>query len=133
MSPAPITGGCACGAIRFAAAGPIKFSMICQCRQCQQLTGTGHAVHSGIPRDGFSVTGETASWSRPAASGHMVTNHFCPTCGSPLFGLPTRAETLVMLFAGALDDPGQIAPRKIIHSDEAQPWDLVLPPKHKTA
>lgn len=125
MTNAPHTGGCACGAVRFEATGPVKFSMICQCRQCQHLTGAGHAVHCATPREGFSATGKIASWTRHAASGHDVTNHFCPGCGSPVFAYPTRADTLVMMFAGALDDPSRISPSKIIYSDEAQPWDLI--------
>lgn len=32
------------------------------------------------------VTGETTGYARPADSGHVITRHFCPSCGSPVPG-----------------------------------------------
>jgi hypothetical protein len=36
------SGGCACGAIRYAIAGEPMLMNDCQCRDCQRKSGTGH-------------------------------------------------------------------------------------------
>jgi hypothetical protein len=38
----PCTGGCACGAIRYATRHAPVFQNHCQCRDCQRRSGTGH-------------------------------------------------------------------------------------------
>lgn len=120
---APLSGGCACGAVRYTVEGPPKFTLICQCRDCQHMTGTGHAVQFVVNRDGFHLSGPVAQWARRTAAGHEVTKTFCPACGSPLFTVTGRAPDRVMVLAGSLDDPSGIAPSRIFFDDEAQPWD----------
>ena len=41
----PYIGGCACGAIRFEARSEPMFQNHCQCRHCQQRSGTGHGSY----------------------------------------------------------------------------------------
>ncbi|MCA8878889.1 MAG: GFA family protein [Rhodobacteraceae bacterium] len=125
MSSGEISGGCACGAIRYAAAGPVKFALRCACRDCQHDSGAGHGIHVGVPRDGFAVTGSPTIYTRMGDSGAAVHKAFCPTCGCPLYGLADRAPSTVLLVAGSLDDPARITPRKVIWRQSAQPWDLL--------
>ncbi len=117
------TGGCACGQVRFAAKGAPRFAFLCQCRDCQHMTGSGHAAQFCHDRDAFSVTGETARWERQTPAGTTVTKVFCPACGCPIFGTTTRADGIVMVLAGALDDPAAVTPDRIFFADEKQPWD----------
>ncbi len=118
-----LTGGCACGAVRFTATGAPKFAFICQCRSCQHLSGSGNAVQFCHDAAGFSSTGPVAEWARQTDSGSTVTKMFCATCASPLWGTTTRAPDIMMGLAGALDDPAAITPDRIFFADEAQPWD----------
>ena len=118
-----LTGGCACGKVRFSANGAPKFAFICQCRSCQHLSGSGHAVQFCHDADAFAVIGETACWERTTDGGSTVAKIFCPTCGTPIYGTTTRADSIVMVLAGALDDPSKITPDRIFFADEAQPWD----------
>ncbi len=118
-----VTGGCACGSIRYAAQGMVKFAIRCHCRACQRNTGSGHAVQAAVSRSGFSVEGEPAIWNRTSDAGHDVAKAFCPTCGCPLYGLPDRAPDLVMLMAASLDDPSRMDPARVVFGDTAQPWD----------
>lgn len=39
--PNTITGGCACGAIRYECTAEPVAAMHCQCRDCQHSSGTG--------------------------------------------------------------------------------------------
>jgi len=67
MSEAVLTGGCQCGAVRYAvAAEPLRL-YVCHCRECQKQSGSAFgmslidvAVHPGEAR--FSVSNESAGW-----------------------------------------------------------------------
>ena len=120
-----ITGGCACGAIRYGAPGPVRFALRCACRDCQHDSGAGHGVHVGLPRDGFAVIGEPRHFDRNGDSGGLVRKAFCGTCGCPLYALADRAPAIVLVAAGSLDNPARIAPGKVIWRSSAQPWDLL--------
>ena len=76
-----LTGGCQCGAIRFAvSAPPVKVS-ICHCRMCQKASGAPFASFADIDRENFT-------WTRgkPAAfrSSSIAERDFCRECGTPL-------------------------------------------------
>ena len=76
-----LTGGCQCGAIRFAlSAPPVKVS-ICHCRMCQKASGAPFASFADIERTDFT-------WTRgqPAAfrSSSIAMRDFCKECGTPL-------------------------------------------------
>lgn len=126
---ATLTGGCACGQVRFTLSAEPKFTIICQCRACQHTSGAGHAVQWAADSQTLKVTGQTAEWHRQTESDNQLTKTFCPTCGDPLFNSTTRAPTLIFGMAGALDDPAAITPGRIVYSDEAQPWDTINIPK----
>ena len=73
-----LTGGCACGAVRFTATGAPKFAFICQCRSCQHLSGSGNAVQFCHDAAGFSSTGPVAEWARQTDSGqHRYQDVLC--------------------------------------------------------
>ena len=46
----PYTGGCACGAIRYEIPSEPLVMTDCQCRDCQQRSGTGHGSARGGAR-----------------------------------------------------------------------------------
>ena len=62
-----LTGGCQCGAIRFALkAVPVKVS-ICHCRMCQKASGAPFASFADIARDDFSWTRGTPASFRSSS------------------------------------------------------------------
>ncbi len=96
-----LTGGCQCGAIRFAAT-ELGRSSVCHCRMCQKAFGGLFAPLVSAP-DGCWTRGEP-KWF---ASSSLARRAFCAHCGTPLayetrFGLE--------LAVGAFDDPDQVRP-----------------------
>ena len=118
-----LTGGCACGAVRFTLTGAPQFAFFCQCRDCQRMTGSDHAAQVCHMADGFAATGATRTWARDTQHGTTVTKHSCPTCAAPLWGTTTRAPGIVMVMAGALDTPAAVTPDRIFFADERIDWD----------
>jgi hypothetical protein len=97
----PITGGCQCGAVRYAATALGRAS-ICHCRMCQKAFGGFF---------GPLVTAKGLRWTRGGpshfASSNRIRRGFCRDCGTPLTyewgGDPEIA-------IGSLDDPESAAP-----------------------
>src|SRR5438132_10978645 len=119
------SGGCACGSVRYEVRGAPLLSMHCQCRQCQRITGAGHASMFGMPGAAVSLSGELATFELRADSGNAVTSGFCPTCGSPIMKRSAGLPDMLFLHAASLDDPSRFAPSVVVWSGSAQPWDFV--------
>lgn len=120
-------GGCACGAIRYEAKADPQFSFHCQCRQCQRISGTGHASQFMVPADAVAVRGEIRFYDQTADSGNTVSSGFCPACGSPVLKKTSGYAEMLFIHAATLDDPGLFKPQKVVYSASRQPWDCVDP------
>lgn len=118
-----LTGGCACGQVRYLATGAPRFTILCQCRACQQMTGSDHAPQFGHPAQAFSIEGLLTSWERASDDGFAVRKFFCPTCGTPVYSTTTRMDDIVMVLSGTLDDPARVPPQMIVYADHRIPWD----------
>lgn len=98
-----ITGGCQCGAVRFACEGLGRAS-ICHCRMCQKAFGGFF---------GPLVTAIGLTWTRGGPSHFRSSNRvqrgFCAKCGTPLTFEVDGAEH-VDVAIGAFDHPGEIVP-----------------------
>ena len=103
------------------------FSLICQCRQCQRITGTGHAAQFGYEAEKTTIIGNVKSYSLTADSGHEVVSAFCGNCGNPVYKTTTRMPNVYVFHAGTLDSPELFNPKKVVFSSSAQPWDFVNP------
>ncbi|HYG28791.1 MAG TPA: GFA family protein [Allosphingosinicella sp.] len=118
-----ISGGCLCGAVRYQAAGDPVSAGFCHCRDCQKASGTGHVPILGVPKTAVTVTGETRCFSVAGSSGQETKRHFCPVCGTMLFGEPGRPAGFYGISAGTLDDPSIFEPRFALFTASRQPWD----------
>ena len=122
-----ITGGCLCGSLRYEAKVKPQISIICCCRQCQQITGTGHAAQFGLPRVKVSITGEPKVHLLVADSGNTVSSAFCRDCGSPLFKATSGFPDMVFFHAATLDNPASFKPQSVVWTKSKQPWDQIDP------
>jgi len=123
-----LTGGCACGRIRYEASGqPIIFGS-CYCRQCQYASG-------GAPSHAFLMLKSELkvmpamprAWRSTSEKGNQVTRYFCEQCGTPLFAESSANPAVVSIKAGSLDDPGVFKSSGSIWVSSAQPWHHVDP------
>lgn len=118
-----ITGGCLCGAVRYESSGAQAMAGICQCVDCRKSSGAGHCAHMGVPEPGVSVSGPATAYARAADSGHIVTRHFCATCGSALFSSNDAMPGMIFLRASSLDDPNVFVPQMVVYASRAPAWD----------
>ena len=116
------TGGCLCGAVRYAADAEPLFVGICHCRDCQKASGSAFATVIGIPEAALAVTGTVKTFTDRGDSGKAMDRRFCPDCGSSLFDVAEAMPGAVMVLAGTLDDPSWVQPAVEIFCDSAQPW-----------
>jgi len=117
----PLTGGCACGAVRFQVTAPFENAGYCHCKRCQRRSGGPWSLNGSVPAAGFAIVagaGAVRAW-RPEDG---RSKSFCAHCGGHLFsGDPDRDPNVGVRF-GALDgDPG-IEPRWHQWVESAAPW-----------
>ncbi len=101
-----MTGGCQCGAVRYALMSEPTHSSICHCRMCQKAFGNYFAPLTGVPRGDLVWTK-----SQPGIfkSSEAVERGFCRDCGTPLtFAYVERDRITVSI--GSLDEPDRITP-----------------------
>ncbi len=98
MSNARLTGGCLCGAVRLTATGAPYRVGICHCLDCRKHHGAVFHTSAIFPEGAVTIVGATAEYK---------TRHFCPACGSSLFG---RSDDEIEIHVGCLDAPSLVKP-----------------------
>ena len=106
MSELPLTGGCACGAVRFEIDAPLVSASWCHCTRCRRRTGTPASPQARIePGSLRIVSGEdlVRAWQPE----HGWPKAFCGACGSALWSESPEDPELKSVRLGAFDgDPG---------------------------
>ncbi len=77
----------------------------------------------GVKKSDFHLAGESAHYGKRGGSGLRAIRHFCPTCGSLLFGTPEVAPDLITIYAGSLDDPSVFEPELVQFTHDRAAWD----------
>ena len=126
-----ITGGCACGAVRYECSADPIMAANCYCRDClpQRSTGTAMASVMIVPKAALKVTGALKHYEVTGDSGNKVSRGFCPDCGSPIISIISAMESMVALKAASLrrpraiqaDDPGLYEERATVGSRPRRP------------
>ena len=123
----PYTGGCACGAIRYAIAAEPVAMLDCQCRQCQRQTGGGHASYLTFSTPDRGIRGEPRTWQAVGDGGTVKHSAFCAACGSPLFITFPAMPDIIAVRAGILDEPQRHRPQFVTWHAAAHGWDHLDP------
>ena len=79
---AGFTGGCLCGAVRYACTSDALALVYCHCKDCQRCTGGPFAAVAVVRSRDFSLLqGEPGSYTVTGEAGGRVFRKFCPSCG----------------------------------------------------
>jgi hypothetical protein len=127
MSTAVLTGGCQCGAVRYALDQQPVNVHVCHCRMCQKAVGGPFAVICPVQKTAFRVTRGTISYFH---SSDIARRGFCSACGTPLlFEYPEVGDDLGVL-VGTLDEPDRAPPENQYGNESRVAWyaDLLQVP-----
>ncbi len=114
-----VTGGCHCGAIRYAVKGEPGHSALCHCTDCRKASGASMVGWALFEQADVAIEGEPV---RYASSAHAE-RHFCGTCGCGLFYYNAQIfPGQVDIQIATLDDPSLFPPQAHIQYAEAAPW-----------
>ena len=114
----PITGGCQCGAVRYALSEPLKHMHFCHCRMCQRAVGGPFAALGSVPRAALTWTRGSPGWF---ASSSVARRGFCAACGTPL-SFEYLSSKRINLTLCSLDDPAAFPPAQHFGIESQQPW-----------
>ncbi len=123
----PLTGGCACGSIRYSCTTPASFALHCRCRACQRGSGTGHSSALVVSRATTTLSGNLNFYAQTSDRGTLVERGFCGTCGSPILNRNSGFPDNYYLTAGSLDDPERFTPERVVFTDSGPSWDFQDP------
>jgi len=101
-----MTGGCACGKVRYAAQVHDDDAYLCHCRMCQRATGSVSIAFKSMKK--ADVTWESGpDWY---ASSPIARRPYCAACGTSL-GFEFPDSDKMDLTVGSFDDPARFRPK----------------------
>lgn len=100
------SGGCQCGAVRYAFYAEPLGTSVCFCRMCQKALGSYEAPFTSVGLADFAWTRGTPGSFHSSAD---VERHFCRDCGTPLSCRNHHSER-ISLTVGSLDEPHRVRP-----------------------
>lgn len=118
-------GRCLCGAVRFTASGPAKWTAYCHCESCRRHTGAPISAYAGFACDCVQFSGQAISYY---ASSPGVRRGFCPTCGSTLTFEGERWLGEIHLHVAAFDRPEDFPPTSHAYASERVAWVHISDP-----
>ena len=107
MASDRLTGGCQCGAVRYALHEPPSDPHICHCRMCQKAFGSFFAPLTGVPQTAFELTRGALSIFK---SSDQTERGFCKNCGTPLTFHYVHSPRIAVSI-GSLDEPEKVEPK----------------------
>lgn len=115
------SGGCLCGAVRYAVHGLLRPVVYCHCEQCRKTSGHFVAATACDPEDLELTASDSLRWydSSPQAQ-----RGFCSDCGGNLFWRPASNEH-VSIMAGTLDLPTGVSAIAHIHVGSASDYHQI--------
>jgi hypothetical protein len=118
---AELTGGCLCGAVRYALASEPFDCGWCHCRTCQLNSGAPAMVFATVP-EGDLVWTKGAETVKSAPSSSFGHREFCGNCGTQFLMRVDHQPETVDFSVATLDDPSAIAPEFHIFWGSRIPW-----------
>ncbi len=102
-----MTGGCACGKVRFEAAVKTDEAYLCHCRMCQRSTGSISIAFINARLEDVRWEGEPDWYD----SSPIARRPFCASCGTSLGFVFKEDADKMDLTVAAFDDPSPFRPK----------------------
>lgn len=118
MTDLRITGGCQCGAVRYALREEPSVPHICHCRMCQKAFGSVFAPLTGVAVERFELTRGALATFRSSGEAERG---FCRDCGTPLT-FRYLSSPRIAVSIGSLDDPAAVEPKAQYGIEARLPW-----------
>ena len=116
-----LTGGCACGAIRYRIAGPAYDTGWCHCRLCQKSSGAPAMAFTTCALTDFAI-----ERGRDALGTLRLVDYgergFCTRCGTSLTIHVDYQKDEIDVACASLDDPEAVTPEFHIFVDQKIGW-----------
>jgi len=119
-----VKGSCHCGQVTYEAEiDPEKVSL-CNCTDCQMLTGSAFRLSVPAPAATYRLlTGRPKAYVKTADSGAKRRHSFCPNCGTPVSACAdTDAPPFYSLRIGCLEQKRELPPKRRIWCKSALEW-----------
>jgi hypothetical protein len=118
----PLTGRCACGAVRFEVTTPFDSAGYCHCHRCQRRSGVPWTLNGLVETDGFEVTAgadQVGTW-HPEGGGRSKS--FCRQCGGHVYGGDLDGDLLIAVRLGAVEGDPEVEPSWRAWVSSAPDW-----------
>lgn len=79
-----IDGACYCGEITYEAEVDPERVFVCNCRDCQRMSGSVMRVNVQVEDSDIDFSSEAAEYIKTAESGHQRAIGFCRNCGTAM-------------------------------------------------
>lgn len=114
-----MSGGCACGRIRFDATVDSDDAYLCHCRMCQRSSGNVSLAMVGVEQAAVQWSTEP-DWYR---SSPIAQRPFCSGCGTSLGFRYDEGTTRMDLTVASFDDPSRFRPTSHFGAESInEPW-----------
>ena len=119
-----VDGRCLCGYLTYEAEVDADAVEICNCTDCQTLSGSAFRVNVPVVRNAFRfLSGEPNTYVKTAASGNRRVLAFCPECGTSVYSRPEEGrEGFFGLRVGSLRQRADLTPKAQFWCGSAQAW-----------
>ena len=126
--PAPYSGGCLCGALRYVVGAEPLTIYACHCTDCQRRTGSAFALSMVVPRNALKLEkGAPVEYRVTLDDGRIKTGKACAKCCCRLWGEPVKVPQIAIVQPGTLDDTSWVKPVAHIWTRSAQPGTVFAP------
>lgn len=100
------TAQCLCGEISITLQGDPKFTVACNCQNCQRRTGAAFGVATYFKNEAIiGKTGKPETYSVTGESGKQLENSFCTRCGTTVYWKAELFPGLTGIAVGCFNDP----------------------------
>jgi hypothetical protein len=119
-----IDGRCHCGFVTFEAEADPETTTICNCTDCQTMSGAPmRAVIVTDPGTFVLLSGTPTEYRKIADSGNVRVQAFCPHCGTGIYATTAGDEPKTYnVRLGAIRQRNQLVPRRQIFACSQQAW-----------